>query len=83
MELLLLLDDLALIECFHTASSDYTSVYENLVFNESGVQCYNITIIMDDTVESEETFSVVLTSQDSRVDVEEYWVPVTIADSDG
>ena len=73
------------LECIHTASLDYTSVYENLVFNESGVQCYNITILMDDTVESEETFSVVLTSQDSRVDVdvEEYWVPVTIADSNG
>lgn len=47
------------------------------------MQCINITITMDGTVEGAESFSVVLVSQDYRVEEKMYSVPVTILDSDG
>lgn len=66
-----------------TAPADYIAINEAITFMEIGVQCINITIAMDGTVEGAESFSVVLVSQDYRVEEKMYSVPVTILDSDG
>ena len=47
------------------------------------MQCINITIAMDGTIEGVESFSVVLVSQDYRVNEKMYSAPVTIIDNDG
>ena len=61
---------------------DYTPVKEIFVIEESGVICGNISITQMDAAEDTESFSVVLTSLDERVEVKQHWVPITIIDSD-
>ena len=65
-----------------TAVLDHTPTKEIVVFEESGTMCVNISISQMDTAEDTESFSVVLTSLDERVEVKQHWVPVTIIDSD-
>lgn len=45
--------------------------------------CANVTIVVSDTAEDLQKFSVVLTTKDYRIEVKEYWVPVYIVDSHG
>ena len=71
-----------LLTVISTAVSDYTPVKDILMIEESGVMCGNISITQTDTAEDTESFSVVLTSLDERVEVKQHWVPVTIIDSD-
>ena len=61
---------------------DHTATREIVVFDESRRMCVNISISQMDTSEDTESFSVVLTSLDERVEVKQHWVPVTIIDSD-
>lgn len=68
---------------FSVAFYDYVPLRQLLTFHEPGVLCANVTIVMNDTAEDVEKFSVVLASNDYRVEVKKYWVPVYIVDSDG
>ena len=45
--------------------------------------CTNITIVMRDTAEDPESFTVVLTTRDDRAEVKQYYVPVIIIDITG
>lgn len=45
--------------------------------------CANVTIVVNDTAEDLQKFSVVLTAKDYRIEVKEYYVPVYIVDSNG
>ena len=51
--------------------------------NEGYTECMGVTIMDDDALEAEETFSVTLTEQDDDVDVENNMTKVTITDNDG
>ena len=54
---------------FTTAEMDYTSVsMEEVVFQPgNSTRCFNISTLPDDTVESNETFVVLLTTSDPDV----------------
>lgn len=65
------------------ADADFYPLIETLVFHDPGVLCANVTLVTGDSAEDIEKFSVALTSQDERLDVKEYYVPVYIIDSDG
>ena len=62
--------------------ADFVPLIETLVFHDSGVLCTNVTLVTGDSAEDVEKFSVALTSQDERLAVKEYYVPVYIIDSD-
>lgn len=66
---------------FSTADLDFIPLREALTFHASGVLCANVTILMGDSAEDLEKFSVVLTTHDDRIEVKEYWVPIYIRDS--
>ncbi len=51
--------------------------------SDNDTECMNVTIMDDDALEAEETFSVTLTEQDDDVDVENNMTKVTITDNDG
>ena len=53
------------------------------MFHEPGELCVNVTIVEGDSAEDVEKFTVALTTQDERLEVKEYFVPVYIIDSNG
>ena len=67
----------------YAAPSDFEALADRLVFHDAGVLCSNITIVMLDIIEDPESFTVVLTTRDDRVQVKQYYVPVTIIDRTG
>ena len=53
------------------------------MFHNPGELCANVTLVTGDSAEDVEKFSVALSSQDERLEVKVYYVPVYIVDSDG
>ena len=74
---------MAVYAFLYLADNDFVPLIETLVFHDSGELCANVTLVMGDSAEDIEKFSVALTSQDERLEVKEYYVPVYIIDSDG
>ena len=53
------------------------------MFHYPGELCANVTLVTGDSAEDVEKFSVALSSQDERLEVKVYYVPVYIVDSGG
>lgn len=68
-------------------SSDYTAVSSDKIFvtgsTNGATRCVNITIIDDNALEGEQTFSVILTTEDSAIILGIPTAIVTIQDDDG
>ncbi len=50
--------------------------------NDGNMECMNVTIMDDDALEANQTFSVTLTEQDNAVEVVNTMMTVTITDND-
>ncbi len=50
--------------------------------SDGNTECMNVTIMDDDALEADQTFSVTLTEQDDNVDVVNTMTTVTITDND-
>ena len=66
-----------------TANNDYSPVNEDVVINPGEQsECIEIPIVNDDILESDETFSILLTSNQIGVNVDVSETTVTIMDND-
>ncbi len=71
---------------YATAGSDFNDTSMVLTFSsgasDSDTECMNVTIIEDEALEANQTFSVTLTTSDDDVDVVNNMMTVTITDND-
>ncbi len=69
-----------------TAGSDFDDTSMVLTFSSGAssddTECMNVTIMDDDALEAEETFSVTLTESDNDVDAVDIITAVSITDND-
>lgn len=65
------------------SSMDYVSLNTMLTLSGSVSRaCVNISIVMDGNSESDESFSIIISSMDSAIDLRPSMADVTIQDSD-
>ena len=76
---------LPLCPSLNAAGDDYMAVSDSLTFGPSSPtkQCVSITLLDDDYLEENETFSVSASTADSAVDIVSDTTVVTIVDNDG
>ena len=70
----------------HVAGLDFNFTAMVVIFSVNPIntfQCVSITILSDDILEENETFSVVLSTNDQDVDISQSQSTVTIANDDG
>ena len=81
-----LCEQLCFLDPAATNGSDYSGVSIDLVFtagtSNGTLQCINVTIIDDSLVESNETFSVTMTTSNSVVVLGNNLTTITITDTD-
>ena len=66
------------------AGSDYTAITMSVTFEAGSTRAtVNVQITDDNVVESEEDFTVVLSSSESNVMIGEYTATVSVLDNDG
>ena len=67
--------------CPCLSDADFGEMSSNIYFETSGQQCVNITVEMDQLLESREQFIAVLRTQDSAVKLGQSSAVIMIADS--
>ena len=75
------------IHLLHTATDFTLPIDSTMIIFESGVtnntQCVDISIMNDNSLESSEFFSVILSSSDPDVDIDNGVATIVIIDDDG
>ena len=68
---------------YSAIAADFDPLSESLTFHQSRRECVNVGIVTGDSLEDVEKFSLVLSTQDERIEIKHYYATVYIIEDDG